>query len=81
MISSGTLPRLIPHPVVDRSFCECDTTADCINGKTCTELSGYCDTTEYPQEFVDMMCPGGVLHTALPPRLCGVLTEFLVGRE
>lgn len=81
MISSGTLPRLIPHPDVDRSFCECETTADCINGKNCTELSGYCNPDSYPVEFIDMMCPGGQLHQDLPPRLCGNLTEFLAGRQ
>ncbi len=64
---------------VDRTYCGCDTTEDCLNGKECTDVSAVCDITSDVGGLIDVLCPGGTLDHRVPTKICGTLDEFLAG--
>lgn len=64
---------------VDRTYCGCDKTDDCLNGKECTDVSSVCDITGDVSGLIDVLCPGGTLDPGVPTKVCGSIDEFLAG--
>ena len=71
--------RIVAPPPRDTTFCECETTADCINGKECTPLMAVCEYPDMPQTWLDLICPGGQPLPSLPAKVCGTLQEIMIG--
>jgi hypothetical protein len=72
--------RIVAPLPRDTTFCECETTTDCINGKECTPLTALCEYPDMAQEWLDLVCPGGAPMPSLPAKVCGTVEEIMFGR-
>ncbi len=64
---------------VNRTYCGCETTDDCLNGKECTDVSPVCEVSGDVSGLIEVLCPGGTLAPGVPAKICGTLGEFLAG--
>jgi hypothetical protein len=63
-------------------YCECSTDEECLNGKTCTDLSIICTLGSLLGSlaaFTDMICPGGQLSPTMPQKMCVNFADLLGG--
>ncbi len=60
-------------------YCECSVAEDCINGKSCTDMSVLCVVANLVVGYEDLVCPGGVLSPTMPPKLCVDFADLLAG--
>ena len=65
------LSLIIAPPHVNSSYCECETTGDCLAGQPCTDTAFICEGSQDALgEMYDKLCPEGSLDSRFPDRLC-----------
>jgi len=61
-------------------YCECSVAEDCLNGKSCLDMSIICTLGSLlgdMEALVEMICPGGQLSPAMPHKMCRDFADLL----